>query len=55
MALFLALLIVAIILGLIGAVADGLGYLLIIGIAVLIVALVYLAVRWRRSGRRPTR
>ncbi|MFI6984019.1 hypothetical protein ACIBSV_36130 [Embleya sp. NPDC050154] len=55
MALSLALILVAIVLGLVGTVADGLGYLLIIGIAVLLVALVYAAARWRRSGRRPTR
>jgi hypothetical protein len=55
MALFLALVVIAIVLGLIGAVADGLGYLVIIGIAVLVVALVYAAVRWRRSGRHPAR
>jgi hypothetical protein len=55
MAIFLALLLVAIVLGIIGAVADGLGYLLVIGIVVAVIALVYLAVRWRRSGRRPTR
>ncbi|GAA4987875.1 hypothetical protein GCM10023205_68450 [Yinghuangia aomiensis] len=55
MALVLALLLVAVILGIIGAVAHGLGYLLVIGIAVAVLALVYLAVRWRRSGRRPTR
>jgi hypothetical protein len=52
---FLILLIVAIVLGIIGVVADGMVYLLIIGIAVFVAALVYLAVRWRRSGRRPVR
>jgi hypothetical protein len=55
MAIFLFLLIVAIILGLIGAVANGLLYLLIIGIVVLIADLIYAAMRWRRAGRRPTR
>lgn len=55
MALFLAPVVIAIVLGLIGAVADGLGYFLGIGIAVLVIALVYLAVRWRRSSRHPAR
>ncbi|WKD36207.1 hypothetical protein [Streptomyces xanthophaeus] len=51
MTLFLILVIVAIVLGLIGAVAEGLFYLLIIGIAVFIGALVYLVLHIRRSGR----
>ncbi|MFJ4824658.1 hypothetical protein [Streptomyces sp. DvalAA-19] len=56
MALFLFLVLVAVILGIIGVVVKGLGYLLIIGIVVLVAALVLVAVRWaRRSGRRPTR
>lgn len=52
---FLILLLVAIALGIIGVVADGMLYLLFIGIAVFAAALVYLAMRWRRSGRRPVR
>jgi hypothetical protein len=52
---FLLLIIVAIALGIIGVVAKGLLYLLFIGIAVLIIALVFAAFRFRRSGRRPTR
>lgn len=52
---FLILLLVAIALGIIGVVADGMLYLLFIGIAVFVAALVYLAMRWRRSGRRPAR
>ncbi|MFF3604440.1 hypothetical protein [Streptomyces sp. NPDC002463] len=52
MTLFLALIIVAIVLGLIGVVADGLLFLLFIGIAVLVADLVYIAVRTRRSARR---
>ncbi|GGS35496.1 hypothetical protein Snoj_17370 [Streptomyces nojiriensis] len=52
MTLFLILVIVAIVLGLIGAVAEGLSYLLIIGIVVFIGALVYLVLHIRRSGRR---
>ncbi|WP_418958196.1 hypothetical protein [Streptomyces tritici] len=56
MSLFLALIIVAIVLGLIGAVADGLLFLLFIGIAVLAADLVYLTLRTRRSiRRRPAR
>jgi predicted ABC-type exoprotein transport system permease subunit len=53
--LFLTLVIVAIVLGIIGAVAEGLAYLLVIGIVVLLGALVHLALHWRRSARRPTR
>ncbi|MGE7435532.1 hypothetical protein [Kitasatospora sp. NPDC001175] len=55
MALVLFLIIVAIVLGIIGAVAKGLLYLLFIGVAVLILALAVSAVRFRRGGRRPTR
>lgn len=55
MSLFLLLIVVAIILGIIGAVAEGLLYLLIIGIIVLVADLVYGAVRFRRGGRRPAR
>jgi hypothetical protein len=55
MALFLLLIIVAIALGIAGAVAKGLLYLLIIGVVVLIADLVFLGVRLGRSGRRPGR
>ena len=55
MAWFLLLIIVAIILGIIGAVAKGLFYLLIIGVVVLVADLVYGAVRIRRGGRRAAR
>ncbi|MFE0632165.1 hypothetical protein ACFW3D_35100 [Streptomyces sp. NPDC058864] len=55
MALFLLLLLVAVVLGLIGAVADGLFYLLVIGIVVLVLDLVYVGARWRRSRRGPLR
>lgn len=55
MALFLLLIIVAIALGIVGVVAHGLLYLLFIGIAVLIIDLVYVAIRFRRAGQRPTR
>jgi len=54
-AFFLLLIIVAIALGIIGVVADGLFYLLIIGIVVLIIDLAYGALRFRQAGRRPTR
>ncbi|GAA2818123.1 hypothetical protein RMN57_19055 [Kitasatospora sp. CM 4170] len=51
MALVLFLIIVAIVLGLVGVVAEGLLHLLFIGIVVLIVALALSAVRFRRGGR----
>ena len=55
-ALFLLLVIVAIVLGIVGVVAKGLFYLLIIGIVVFLGALVLGALRMRRrSGRRPAR
>ena len=52
---FLRLIIVAIVLGIVGVVAKGLLFLLIIGIVVFLGALVLGAVRMRRPGRRPTR
>ncbi|MET9437847.1 hypothetical protein [Streptomyces sp. NPDC006551] len=56
MALFLFLVLVAVVLGIIGVVVEGLFYLLIIGIVVLGAAVIFIAVRWsRRSGRRPIR
>lgn len=56
MVLFLLLVIVAVVLGIIGAVADGLGYLLIIGIVLFVAGLAFFAVHLsRRSGRRPLR
>jgi hypothetical protein len=55
-ALFLLLLIVAITLGLVGVVAKGLLFLLFIGIAVAIGALLLAGLRMRRRpGRRPAR
>jgi hypothetical protein len=54
-AFFLLLVIVAIALGIIGVVAHGLLYLLFIGIAVLVIAVAYAAIRFRRSGQRPAR
>ncbi|MET9881151.1 hypothetical protein ABZZ36_42240 [Actinacidiphila glaucinigra] len=47
MVLFLLLIIAAIILGLIGAVAHGLFYLLIIGVVVLVLDFVYIVARGR--------
>ena len=55
-ALFLLLVIAAIVLGIVGVVAKGLLYLLIIGIAVFLAALILAALRIRRRpGRRPVR
>lgn len=55
-ALFLLLVIVAIVLGIVGVVAKGLLYLLIIGIVVLLADLTFAALRMRRRpGRRPAR
>lgn len=54
-ALFLLLIIVAIVLGIVGVVAKGLLYLLIIGIVVFLGALVLGGLRMRRPGRRQTR
>jgi hypothetical protein len=50
MTLFLSLIIIAIVLGIIGATAEGLFYLLIIGIVLLVVDLVYIALRIRHSA-----
>ncbi len=55
MALFLLLIIVAIALGIFGAVVKGLFYLLIIGVVVLIADMIFAGVRLRRGGRRPGR
>ncbi len=55
-ALFLLLVIAAIALGIVGVAAKGLLYLLIIGIAVFLAALILAALRMRRRpGRRPSR
>ncbi len=55
-ALFLLLVIVAIVLGIVGVVAKGLLYLLFIGIVVLLGALLLGALRMRRRpGRRAAR
>ncbi|MFJ7272695.1 hypothetical protein ACIQV3_39735 [Streptomyces sp. NPDC099050] len=55
MRVFLILVIVAMVLGIIGAVAEGTLYLLVIGILVFVAALVYLGMHGRRSGRRRRR
>ncbi|MEU6366991.1 hypothetical protein ABZ876_14980 [Streptomyces sp. NPDC046931] len=56
MAFFLFLILVAIVLGLIGAVVKGLFYLLIIGVVIFVLNLLLWGVRWsRRSHRRPVR
>jgi hypothetical protein len=54
-ALFLLLVIVAMVLGIVGVVAKGLLYLLIIGIAVFLGAILLGALRMRRPGRRQAR
>jgi hypothetical protein len=55
-AFFLLLVIAAIVLGIVGVVAKGLLYLLIIGIAVFLAALILAALRMRRRpGRRSAR
>ena len=55
-AFFLLLVIVAIVLGIIGVVAKGLLFLLVIGIVVFIGALVFAALRMRgRPGRKSVR
>lgn len=51
MVLFLLIVIIAIVLGIVGAVAHGLLYLLVIGAVLLVADLVFIAMRWRRSGR----
>ncbi|MFJ8667619.1 hypothetical protein [Streptomyces sp. NPDC093600] len=52
MALFLFLVLAAVVLGLIGVVVEGLFYLLVIGVVVFVCALTYFALRFRRGGRR---
>jgi hypothetical protein len=55
MALFLLFIIVAIALGIVGAVVKGLFWLLVIGVVVLIVDLVLLGTRLGRRRGRPAR
>jgi hypothetical protein len=54
LALFLLLVIVAIVLGIVGVAAKGLLYLLFIGIAVFLAALIFAALRMRRRAERRT-
>ncbi|MCM2416170.1 hypothetical protein [Streptomyces sp. RKAG290] len=51
MVLFLLLLVVALVLGIIGAVAKGLFYLLVIGVVVLVADLILLGLRLGRRRR----
>ncbi|WP_405486535.1 hypothetical protein [Streptomyces sp. NBC_00096] len=51
MAVFLFLILIAVVLGLIGIVADGLGYLLVIGIALLTADVAFFTARWVRRSR----
>lgn len=53
MALFLLLLLIAVVLGFIGVLAEGLFYLLLIGVAVLIVDIVILVLRIRGGRHLP--
>lgn len=55
MAFFLFLILVAVVLGLIGVAAEGLFYLLIIGILVLVADVIFFAVHLSRRPRRPLR
>jgi hypothetical protein len=55
MVAFLLLLLVALLLGVLGAVVEGLVFLLFVGVAVLIAALFFGAVRLRQEGRRSSR
>ena len=55
MALFLLLIIVAIALGIVGAVVKGLFYLMIIGVVVVIADLIVLGARMNRGRSRPGR
>ncbi|MFI1294407.1 hypothetical protein [Streptomyces sp. NPDC020792] len=52
LALFLFLILVAIVLGLVGVVLKGLFYLLIIGVVVFVADLVLLGARWSRRSHR---
>ncbi|MGP4013032.1 hypothetical protein [Streptomyces sp. 4N124] len=56
MVLFLLLVLVAVVLGIIGAAADGLGYLLAIGIVLFVADVAFFSVRgFRHARRRPIR
>ena len=55
MAVFLLVIIIAIVLGIIGFVVHGLLYLLVIGCVLLVADLVWMGARWSRNHRRPVR
>ncbi|WP_329192185.1 MULTISPECIES: hypothetical protein [unclassified Streptomyces] len=55
MVLFLLLLLVAVVLGFIGVLAEGLFYLLIIGVVILIVDIVIIVFRLRSGGKHHVR
>lgn len=56
MVIFLLLVLVAVALGIIGAAADGLGYLLAIGVVLFVADVVFITARGaRRVRRRPIR
>lgn len=56
MVLFLLLLLVAVVLGIIGVAAEGLGFLLAIGIVIFVATVIFFTVRVsRRARRRPLR
>ncbi|GHB64243.1 hypothetical protein GCM10010306_067140 [Streptomyces umbrinus] len=56
MVLFLLVVLAAVVLGIIGVAADGLGYLLVLGIVLLAADVIVAAVVWsRRARRRPVR
>ncbi len=55
MAVFLLLLLIAVVLGLIGVVAKGMLFLLFIGIAIFLVSVVFVARRGTRRARTVTR
>jgi hypothetical protein len=56
MAFFLLVILVAVVLGIIGAAADGLAYLLVIGVVIFVADLLFFGTRLsRRARRRPLR
>ncbi|EGX58493.1 hypothetical protein SZN_17357 [Streptomyces zinciresistens K42] len=55
MALFWFLLLVAVVLGFIGVLAEGMLFMLFTGILVALADVVYAGLRIRRGGRRPVR
>lgn len=55
LALFLLIVIAAIVLGVVGVVVKGLIYLLAIGVILFVLNLLFAGLRFRHSRRRPTR